>query len=1035
MHIGLLMYSDKALVIATEEDHKLKMLTRFLETASSVLNYFEPFLGRIEILGGQNRIERVYFEIKESTINQWEKPQIKVTMFKFFRSAFEPVKRGLRYVFNLIVSFLCLFTPSNLKKQYAIMCQKTYLELIKGFFLIIFNTFFYTGWYIYFSVRAVTKFIMLLMGGQPLYPVPEEEETMKVDLFFKPGVMVPMGTPLAIETMPMGELALLGEPSETVAPMQAFGVDITKEEEDGEIRYHMAPTQTQPEITPQSSLELSEQEQTSEEESKASPTSEASPDKAITDGATPETMFKFFRSAFEPVKRGLRYVFNLIVSFLCLFTPSNLKKQYAIMCQKTYLELIKGFFLIIFNTFFYTGWYIYFSVRAVTKFIMLLMGGQPLYPVPEEEETMKVDLFFKPGVMVPMGTPLAIETMPMGELALLGEPSETVAPMQAFGVDITKEEEDGEIRYHMAPTQTQPEITPQSSLELSEQEQTSEEESKASPTSEASPDKAITDGATPEVNHIGKEIVPVSDVPQPPEAPQKVPVMMPMAAEPQASAEPPPPVAAIDLSEYTQKFVSFLARNFYTMKYMALVMAFCINFILLFYKVTSPEVDDDDEENGEEEENGDIMGNFTEEIDDGGILGDDDDEDIEEWVVIEEKVFYLEPVIRMLALLHSLVSFCMLIAYYNLKVPLAIFKREKEIARAVEFDGLYISEQPSEDDIHGHWDKLVISTRSFPVNYWDKFVKKRVREKYSETYDYEAISNLLGMDKSGSFRQEEEITGFWSLITSMDWKYQIWKAGVTFTDNSFLYNLWYFTFSVMGNFNHFFFAAHLLDVAVGFKTLRTILQSVTHNGKQLVLTVMLLTIIVYIYTVIAFNFFRKFYVQEEEEQVDQKCHNMLTCFVFHLYKGVRAGGGIGDEIEPPDGDDYELYRIIFDITFFFFIIVILLAIIQGLIIDAFGELRDQLQSVVEDMESNCFICGIGKDYFDKVPHGFDTHVQKEHNLANYMFFLMHLINKPDTEYTGQETYVWEYYQKRCWDFFPVGDCFRKQYEGELEGTG
>ena len=51
--------------------------------------------------------------------------------------------------------------------------------------------------------------------------------------------------------------------------------------------------------------------------------------------------------------------------------------------------------------------------------------------------------------------------------------------------------------------------------------------------------------------------------------------------------------------------------------------------------------------------------------------------------------------------------------------------------------------------------------------------------------------------------------------------------------------------------------------------------------------------------------------------------------MFHLYKGVRAGGGIGDEIESPDGDEYEIYRIIFDITFFFFVIVILLAIIQG----------------------------------------------------------------------------------------------------------
>ena len=37
----------------------------------------------------------------------------------------------------------------------------------------------------------------------------------------------------------------------------------------------------------------------------------------------------------------------------------------------------------------------------------------------------------------------------------------------------------------------------------------------------------------------------------------------------------------------------------------------------------------------------------------------------------------------------------------------------------------------------------------------------------------------------------------------------------------------------------------------------------------------------------------------------------------------------GDEIEPADGDKYENFRILFDITFFFFVIVILLAIIQG----------------------------------------------------------------------------------------------------------
>ncbi|XP_023248075.1 ryanodine receptor [Copidosoma floridanum] len=435
-----------------------------------------------------------------------------------------------------------------------------------------------------------------------------------------------------------------------------------------------------------------------------------------------------------------------------------------------------------------------------------------------------------------------------------------------------------------------------------------------------------------------------------------------------------------------------------------------------------------DEISGESSGDGSGFGNEAHKhFDSGGEDGGQEEEDLIEFVEVPKDFIFIAYIMRFMAVLHSIISLAMLVAYYHLKVPLAIFKREKEIARTVEFDGLYIVEQPGDYDFKANWDKLAISAKTFPVNYWDKFIKKKVRQKYSDTYDYEMISALVGMEKT-SFVQEEEGSGLMHFIMNIDWRYQLWKAGVTITDNAFLYSLWYFIFSILGNYNNFFFAAHLLDVAVGFKTLRTILQSVTHNGKQLVLTVMLLTIIVYIYTVIAFNFFRKFYIQEEDDEVNKKCHDMLTCFVFHLYKGVRAGGGIGDEIGEPDGDDYEVYRIMFDITFFFFVIVILLAIIQGLIIDAFGELRDQLESVKTNMESNCFICGLGKDYFDAVPHGFDTHVQQEHNLANYMFFLMHLINKPDTEHTGQETYVWKMYQQRCWDFFPVGDCFRKQNE-------
>ncbi|KAG1945378.1 ryanodine receptor [Pimephales promelas] len=482
---------------------------------------------------------------------------------------------------------------------------------------------------------------------------------------------------------------------------------------------------------------------------------------------------------------------------------------------------------------------------------------------------------------------------------------------------------------------------------------------------------------------------------------------------------------------YQRKLLNYFARNFYNMRMLALFVAFAINFILLFYKVSTSSALSEGKEV--------LFGGSSDTSVRWNPLDGSGSRPVAVHFVLEESSGYMEPTLRILAVLHTVISFFCIIGYYCLKVPLVIFKREKEVARKLEFDGLYITEQPSEDDIKGQWDRLVINTQSFPNNYWDKFVKRKVMDKYGEFYGHDRISELLGMDKAAldfsdahGKKKPKRDSSLAAVLNSIDVKYQIWKLGVVFTDNSFLYLAWYMSMSILGHYNNFFFAAHLLDIAMGFKTLRTILSSVTHNGKQLVLTVGLLAVVVYLYTVVAFNFFRKFYNKSEDgESPDMKCDDMLTCYMFHMYVGVRAGGGIGDQIEDPAGDEYEIYRIIFDITFFFFVIVILLAIIQGLIIDAFGELRDQQEQVKEDMETKCFICGIGNDYFDTVPHGFETHTLQEHNLANYLFFFMYLINKDETEHTGQESYVWKMYQERCWEFFPAGDCFRKQYEDQL----
>ncbi|XP_068041082.1 ryanodine receptor 2 isoform X6 [Anomalospiza imberbis] len=853
-------------------------LQTFLELSESVLNYFQPFLGRIEIMGSAKRIERVYFEISESSRTQWEKPQVKESKRQF--------------IFDVVNE-----------------------------------------------------------GG--------EKEKMELFVNFCEDTIFEMQLAAQISESDLNERSANKEENEKDNP----------EEEDPRMGFFSLVT---------------------------------------------------MKSALIALKYNL-------MTLMKMLSMKSLKKQ----MKKVKKMTMKDMLLAVFSSY----WSIlvgllHFACSVVRGFFRivcsLLLGGSLVegakkikvaellanMPDPTQDEVRGEE---EEGERKP--TEAALPAEDLTDLQTLTEESDLLSDI--FGLDLKREGGQYKLIPHnpnagLSDLLSTPSLAPMPEVQEKIQDKVKEDEKEEKEETKSEPEKA--EGEDGEKEEKTKEDKGKQKLRQ---------LHTHRYGEPEVQES----VFWKNIIAYQQKLLNYFARNFYNMRMLALFVAFAINFILLFYKVSTSAVT-------EEKELPVVSDGESTKL---NILESDDERVIAVHYVLEESSGYMEPTLRILAILHTVISFFCIIGYYCLKVPLVIFKREKEVARKLEFDGLYITEQPSEDDIKGQWDRLVINTQSFPNNYWDKFVKRKVMDKYGEFYGRDRISELLGMDKAAldfsdarEKKKPKKDSSFSAVLNSIDVKYQMWKLGVVFTDNSFLYLAWYMTMSVLGHYNNFFFAAHLLDIAMGFKTLRTILSSVTHNGKQLVLTVGLLAVVVYLYTVVAFNFFRKFYNKSEDgDMPDMKCDDMLTCYMFHMYVGVRAGGGIGDEIEDPAGDEYEIYRIIFDITFFFFVIVILLAIIQGLIIDAFGELRDQQEQVKEDMETKCFICGIGNDYFDTVPHGFETHTLQEHNLANYLFFLMYLINKDETEHTGQESYVWKMYQERCWEFFPAGDCFRKQYEDQL----
>ena len=93
-------------------------------------------------------------------------------------------------------------------------------------------------------------------------------------------------------------------------------------------------------------------------------------------------------------------------------------------------------------------------------------------------------------------------------------------------------------------------------------------------------------------------------------------------------------------------------------------------------QVTTLGEDDDDEGdgNGSGEELDDLMEDLSSEVTNstevtsGEIGEEEDEEDPIELVHVDEDFYYMAHVMRLMAMLHSLASLCMLIAYYHLKV-------------------------------------------------------------------------------------------------------------------------------------------------------------------------------------------------------------------------------------------------------------------------------------------------------------------------------------------------------------------------------
>jgi hypothetical protein len=219
-----------------------------------------------------------------------------------------------------------------------------------------------------------------------------------------------------------------------------------------------------------------------------------------------------------------------------------------------------------------------------------------------------------------------------------------------------------------------------------------------------------------------------------------------------------------------------------------------------------------------------------------------------------------------------------------------------------------------------------------------------------------------------------------------------------------------------------YFAFVLLDIIDISPVLLNVIRSVTFNFAALSTTWLLIMIVVFIYSSIAYfsAAIKHNMVPLDQPELDV-CSNFAMCYWNMMIFGIKSGGGIGDIMSVPDHrvsqGDYAS-RTLFDMIFFMSIILICMNIILGIIIDSFAELRDIRNAILHDIENVCFVCEMTKQEFNNNGLSFMSHTRQAHYIWNYVYYIVGLLEKDPSEYNGIESFIAAKYKAGDIDWIP-----------------
>eukprot|EP00293_Proteomonas_sulcata_P007365 CAMPEP_0184307928 /NCGR_PEP_ID=MMETSP1049-20130417/16529_1 /TAXON_ID=77928 /ORGANISM="Proteomonas sulcata, Strain CCMP704" /LENGTH=371 /DNA_ID=CAMNT_0026620517 /DNA_START=72 /DNA_END=1187 /DNA_ORIENTATION=- len=210
---------------------------------------------------------------------------------------------------------------------------------------------------------------------------------------------------------------------------------------------------------------------------------------------------------------------------------------------------------------------------------------------------------------------------------------------------------------------------------------------------------------------------------------------------------------------------------------------------------------------------------------------------------------------------------------------------------------------------------------------------------------------------------------------------------------------------------------------------RLVLQAVIHGAPNLFRSFILGIIVI-----VCFGFYSYAYFSQTVNVNQELCHSPFQCVAKHVLDSMTGdltsvlGDDFGNFAYPafvPWKDSWYAWRSTFVFASIIFWVFLLQGIIQGQIIDAFAEKRNQDNELRQDLEQKCFVSSIDRFVFNNYPGEWEKR-QGGRYAWNYLFFFYNLMEKEEDERSGLETEVAQAFENGEISFLPVEIFWAKQ---------